>query len=161
MEHLRIKKWGIISFIVVATVAIQGCSHYDDIMKNGKESAADGSSHNAGRNCMECHHDASNEASEENRWWYFAGTVFDQGTPAASAGHIELWTRPGRSGKLLYKVPVDRSGNFYTAKIFSFEGGFYPVFVSNTGALKEMTTKTAEGACNSCHGVSEPRITIN
>lgn len=161
MGRLITKKRSIICAIVVAIIFTQGCSHYDEIMKNGKESTADGTSHNPGRNCMQCHHDASNEASEENKWWYFAGTVFDKGTPAASSGHIELWTGPGRSGKLLYKASVDRSGNFYTARIFSFEGGFYPVFVSNTGALKEMTTKTTEGACNSCHGVSEPQITVN
>lgn len=149
-------------FMILLMVAAS-CSHYDEIMKNGKESSPDGTSHNAGRNCMSCHHDGSNTASWGDRWWYFAGTVFqDKGNePASSSGAIELWTGPGRTGERLYKVPVDRSGNFYTAKIFSFKGGFYPVFVGNDGTIKEMATKTTEGACNSCHGITEEHIEIN
>lgn len=141
-------------------LTLQSCSHYDEIMKNGKESSPGENSHNAGRNCMSCHNDNSNEASE--KWWYVAGTVFkDDKKVSEASGSIELWTQPNRAGELLYKLPVDKSGNFYTAKIINFKGGFYPVFVGNNQKTKEMTTKTSNGSCNSCHGVTEEEIEVD
>lgn len=138
----------------------QSCNHYDEIMKNGEESSVNGNSHNAGRNCMSCHNDQSNEASE--KWWYVGGTVYDDDHKVAgTSGSIELWTQPNRQGEMLYKLPVDKSGNFYTQKIINFKGGFYPVFVGNNNKTKEMTTKTTVGACNSCHGVTEEQIEVD
>jgi hypothetical protein len=146
--------------VVLIGFVLQSCSHYDDIMKNAQESTSTEKSHDAGRDCMSCHHDNSNEASE--KWWYVAGTVFEDDKKVSEAsGSIELWTKPSRSGELLNKLPVDQSGNFYTAKIFSFKGGFYPVYVGNNGKVKEMSTKTSNGSCNSCHGITEEEIEVD
>lgn len=142
---------GILSLLWVS------CSHYDDVMKNGKESSTDNESHNAGENCMRCHNDGQHEASEY--WWYVGGTVYHDDEPDEKAGSIELWTEAGRKGTLLHKLQVDHSGNFYTQKIINFKGGFYPVFVSDDGKkVNGMTTKINTGACNSCHGVTEAKI---
>lgn len=146
--------------IVLAGFVLQSCSHYDDIMKNAEESTANEKSHNAGRDCMSCHQDNSNEASE--KWWYVAGTVFDDNKKVAeSSGAIELWTQPNRSGELLRKITIDKSGNFYTAKIVDFKGGFYPVYVGNNGKVKEMSTQTSNGSCSSCHGVTKEVIEVD
>lgn len=142
-------------------VVLSSCSHFDELQKNGEESTVSESSHNAGQNCMRCHNDNNNEASE--KWWNIAGTVYDEDDQVAGAsGSIELWTESDRKGTLLYKVQVDQSGNFYTEKIVDFKGGFYPVFVSNDGKdVEAMPSKVNTGACGSCHGVSTPRIEID
>lgn len=145
---------------VMLSFLVQSCSRYDEIMKNAIESTASGWSHNAGNNCMACHHDAKNEASE--KWWYVAGTTFDQNSsPASAAGVIELWTQPNRTGELIHSLTIDAAGNFYSQKIIDFKGGFYPVAVSNGGKVSAMTSKITEGACNSCHGVTEAVIKID
>lgn len=143
-------------------VVVQSCSHYDEVMRNGKESTADEESHNPGKNCFSCHHDKSNGPSSKY-WWYIAGTVFEKnGNPAHSKGVIELWTQPNRTGELLYTLPVDKTGNFYTEKIFSFKEGFYPVLVEDGGAkFKAMPYLTSNGACNSCHGDSAKKLELD
>lgn len=130
-------------------------------MKSGKESSEGEDSHNPGQNCFTCHHDKSNKASKY--WWYIAGTVYDKdGDPANGEGAVELWTEPNRTGVLLNSLPIDQTGNIYTEKIFSFKGGFYPVLVDDDGKLvKSMSSKTTNGACNSCHGVTEKRIELD
>ncbi len=140
---------------------ILSCSHYDEIQKNGKESQSHSSeSHNQGMDCMSCHHEQGNEAYD--RWWYVAGTVFlSDGTPAPSSGAIELWTKPGRSGEKIYTLQIDAKGNFYTQKIIDFKGGVYPVLVANSGTITAMSTSTLNLACNSCHGISTERLTVN
>lgn len=145
-----------LSFGLISLLWIS-CSHFDQLEKNGKESSPDAESHNAGQNCMRCHNDGKNEASEY--WWNVAGTVFHDDEPDGKAGQIELWTEAGRKGTLLYTLQVDHSGNFYSQKIIDFKGGFYPVFVGDEGKkVKSMTSKTNTGACGSCHGVSTPHI---
>ncbi len=137
------------------------CSHYDDLQKNGKESKANSSeSHNAGKNCMTCHNKGEfDEAVLGGGWWNIAGTVYKSGGATASEGTIELWTGPGRTGTFVYKLPIDAKGNFYTAKVVDFKGGFYPVLLDKDGNVKkEMNNKTSTGACSSCHGVTEDKI---
>lgn len=161
MEHLTTKKIFVAAVsMVFLGLMFQSCSHYDDIMQNAEESTVDGDSHNAGRNCMSCHHDSKSEAHE--KWWYVAGSAYDKlSNHASSAGVVELWTKPNRTGEKLYALKIDASGNFYTQKIIDFKGGFYPVVVANNGTVKAMTTQTTQGACNSCHGVTESVISIN
>lgn len=136
---------------------IVSCSHYDDLMKNGNESTASGESHNAGQNCMKCHNEGEfTEAVLEGGWWHIAGTVY-----GSKANTVELWTGLNRTGELVYKLPVDPLGNFYTAKIVNFKGGFYPVVVKDDGSILAMQEKTTIGACNSCHGITTPTIVVN
>ena len=148
----------VISLIVIG---ISSCSHYDDIQKNAKESiAGDDESHNSGQNCMNCHNaSSSSEAVQEGGWWNIAGTAFKSSGSYANEGSVELWTGPNRTGSLLYKLAIDDLGNFYTGKIVDFKGGAFPVMIDKNGNLnKAMQSSTLNGACNSCHGVSTPKI---
>jgi cytochrome c553 len=153
------------SFLVIFVLAlfISSCSHYDEIQKNAKESAAgDDESHNSGQNCMSCHNKGGyNEAVQEGGWWNIAGTAYQSGN-TANEGSIELWTGPNRTGSLIYKLPIDILGNFYTGKIVNFKGGAFPVLIDKNGNMnKAMQSSTLNGACNSCHGVSTPVISFN
>ena len=142
-------------------IGISSCSHYDDIQKNAKESiAGEDESHNSGQNCMSCHNaSGSNEAVQEGGWWNIAGTAFKSSGSYAKEGSVELWTGPNRTGSLLYKLAIDDLGNFYTGKIVDFKGGVFPVLIDKNGNLnKAMQSSTLNGACNSCHGVSTPKI---
>lgn len=138
----------------MATLLV-ACSHFDELQKNPKESNnKESESHNMGQNCMKCHNDNSNDASF-GRWWNVAGTAYDDTkTPVNGLGSVELWTGPSRTGQLLYKLQVDKKGNFYTNKIIDFKGGFYPVLINADGSFNPdnaMTQKTNIGSCNSCH----------
>jgi len=143
----------IIFFIALASF-ILSCSHYDEIMKNGKESAYSSRSHNAGKNCMGCHNGSEySEAVREGGWWHVAGSTF-----GGNGKDIELWTGANRTGELVYKLQIDRSGNFYTAKIVDFKTGVYPVMIHKDGSMHAMSSAITIGACNSCHGVSTDRL---
>lgn len=147
--------------LLLAASIFISCNHYDAIQKEVRESSAnDDESHKEGEDCMSCHHDNGNEASEEGKWWYFAGTAYNSnGTIAKSGGRVELWTNYDTvahvvSGEKLYSVSVDKKGNFYTSKIIDFKGGFYVRLVSNSNLDTTMSTKITIGntSCNSCHG---------
>lgn len=145
-----------VSFFLFLFIA--SCSHYDEIMRNGKESTYSGKSHNAGENCMTCHNSGSDlsEAVREGGWWYVAGTVKgDYGKD------IELWTGPNRTGELVYSLQIDRSGNFYSAKIIPVNKGVYPTLIKKDGTAKHMSTSTVTGACTSCHGETTDAIDSN
>jgi cytochrome c553 len=139
-------------------ISIASCSHYDEIMKSGKESTYSSKSHNAGQNCMTCHNSGSDlsEAVREGGWWNVAGTVY-----GGNGKDIELWTGPNRTGELIHTLQIDRSGNFYSAKIIQFKTGVYPVLVKKDESTKEMSTSTLIGACNSCHGKTTDAIKTN
>lgn len=131
-------------------MVIISCSHYDDLQSNGEESTANGNSHNAGRNCMQCHHDGKNEASE--KWWYVAGSVVGS---KGKGGVVQLWTERNASGNLLLSLAIDQSGNFYTEKIIDFKGGYYPIIIHGTDTLKmleQVTGASLNRSCNDCHG---------
>ncbi len=153
------------SLIVILALAfiVGSCSHYDEIQKNAKESIAGGDeSHNSGQNCMSCHNkEGLNKAVQEGGWWSIAGTVYKSGN-TSNEGSIELWTGPSRTGLLIYKLAIDALGNFYTGKIVDFKGRAFPVLVDKNGNMnKAMQSSTLTGACNSCHGVSTPVISLN
>lgn len=138
-------------------LTVTACSHYDDIMANGKESSYGGESHNSGQNCMRCHNESEySEAVLEGGWWHVAGTVY-----GGKAKDVELWTGPNRTGEKVYSLQVDPIGNFFTAKIVNFKGGVYPVVVKKDGSVKAMSTAINTGACNSCHGVTTESIRVN
>jgi hypothetical protein len=159
----------------LSIILIESCSHYDEIQKSGRESSASEKSHNAGKDCMSCHHDNSNEASGTGTWWSFAGTVYNNNlSVAASGGTVELWTGPKATGTFLYRVKIDGNGNCYTSKIFDFKGGYYPVIIKNnpTSSIDTsyMTNKISGDnlykSCNNCHGnngdgINTPKITFN
>lgn len=151
-------------FITAITFSIIACSHYDELQKSGTVSTSSSSSHNAGQDCMRCHHDSKNEASF--KWWNAAGTVYsNNGAPASSAGNVQLWTGPHASGKLIYDLPIDRNGNFYTQKISNFRDGYYPIIIcgNDTVAMQEKVSGSdVYKSCNNCHsGTTTLPIALN
>jgi hypothetical protein len=144
------------------------CSHYDELERDGIVSTSNAHSHNAGEDCMRCHHDKKNEAS--GRWWNVAGTIYySSGEIASSAGVVELWTGPQATGKLVYRLPIDNSGNIYTQKISNFRDGYYPIIIhgnDTTYMPARVYGDDVYKSCNSCHGhngdgLNTAVITIN
>jgi len=138
-------------------IFLVACSHYDNLEKNGRESSANGKSHNAGQDCMSCHNNASNEAS--GNWWNIAGTVYNYGLISNNTT-VELWSDTMGTGYKIAGLVSDKNGNFYSEKIFNFNGGCYPI-VKNGTTTRKMISKYTGGGCNSCHGKSTEKIYIN
>lgn len=157
-------------FIFIFSISFISCNHYDSIQADGKESIDGGRSHNAGSDCMTCHHDNSNSASSSGTWWYFAGTAYNYDGSLATSGRVELWSDSLAQGTLIYSVPIDRDGNFFTSKIFDFKKGVYPKLVSGNNVLNDTIMKPqlvsfSTASCNSCHGNNsdgrnQPRVTF-
>ncbi|MGD8567852.1 MAG: hypothetical protein PVJ39_07175 [Gammaproteobacteria bacterium] len=100
----------------------------------------------SGQDCMSCH-----------AGYTIAGTVYDLGLesfyPDAT---LNFYTEPNGGGRLVDTLEVDGNGNFYTTDNINFGTGLYPVIESSDGNdLQYMPASTLNGACNSCHGVSE------
>lgn len=160
MNHLFPKLILPCVLILIVILVINACTHTNDIELDLKESSANKESHYAGLDCMSCHHDSKNEASE--KWWYVAGTAYNTDGKINTNGSIELWSGKNSTGTLLKRIYVDKSGNFYTNKIINFVGGCYPVAVSATGNRTAMQSIFNGQGCNSCHGIYPiPRIVIN
>lgn len=150
------KKFAFLLFILSILIA---CSHYSELQKNPKESSADEKSHQSGENCMSCHNNANNEASEY--WWNIAGTVYHKNGNKQNGVTVELWEKPNRGGKLLKMLVSDKEGNFYTNQIIDFNGGCYPSIKIGTSELNMQQAFTG-GSCNSCHGnTTKDKLKIN
>lgn len=159
-----------IFFLIAIIVLFISCSHYDSIQTSGRESVAGEKSHNAGKDCMSCHHDNSSSASSSGTWWYFAGTAYNADGSIATSGRVELWSDSLAQKTLIYSVPIDRGGNFYTSKIFNFGNSVYPKLVSDINAafdtiMKPQLVTFSSSSCNSCHshntdGRNQPHITF-
>lgn len=158
---MKLKKY-IIFLSLLFTIFFAACSHYDDLQKNTKQSAAnEDESHKTGEDCMSCHNNSSNEASSEG-WWNVAGSVFNNGSPANNVT-VELWSEPNGGGFKISTLTSDKKGNFYTNKIINFNGGCYPVVISGS-KRKNMISKFMGGmSCSnsSCHGGIIDKININ
>lgn len=155
---LRILTLAVIAFFAVA------CSHYDDLQKNIEQSKnGDDESHNQGRDCMQCHK-AGGEAGkfESDKWWNIGGTVYSaNGIVPTVNGKLYLYTQPNGQGELKYAFEIDALGNVYTNQIIDFRPGLYPYVVSATGGTAAMNSILPHGKCNSCHGITTDRITVN
>lgn len=113
-------------------------------------------SHNAGQNCMKCH----KSGGEGEGWFQAAGTVYhSNGTTTNSNAVVKLYTEPNGGGELVATIEVDKKGNFYTTEDIDFSSGLYPQ-LEGINKTKYMTVPTITGACNSCHGVTEAKLTI-
>jgi len=158
---MKLKK-NIIFLSLLFTIFLVGCSHYNDLQKDIKQSLAnEDESHKTGEDCMSCHNNSSNEASGEG-WWNVAGSVFNNGTPANNV-NVELWSEPNGGGFKILTLTSDKKGNFYTNKIINFNGGCYPVVISGS-KRKNMISKFMGGmSCSnsSCHGGIIDKINFN
>lgn len=119
-------------------------------------SSTSNKSHNMGQNCMKCH----KSGGEGKGWFQAAGTVYhSNGTTTNPNAIVRLYTEPNGGGELVATIEVDKKGNFYTTEDIDFSAGLYPQLegMNNT---KYMSVPTITGACNSCHGVTEAKLTV-
>lgn len=150
---MRISQINALLFLISVSI-LTSCNHYDSIQKSGRESGTGEKSHNAGQDCMSCHHSINNEASGEGNWWYIAGTAYNKNGTIATSGKVEFWSTSDIStAKLVCTLTIDREGNFYTSKIIDFKSGLYPKMISANGDTSMSSAVTFTNAsCNSCHG---------
>lgn len=96
-------------------------------------------SHNAGRDCLQCHS------------LTMAGTVYrDDGSPYPGAV-VRVTTGPGGTGDVLVRLTTDASGNFFTDRAVSWDGGLHADVSGASGTVRPMLAPVTGGACNSCH----------
>jgi hypothetical protein len=153
--HKSIRRISGVAVLAIAMIAmiIQSCSKNET-----KISTANGNeSHNAGRNCMDCH----KSGGEGEGWFTAAGTAYnpiDSGIYRNAV--VQLYTLPNGNGTLVSTLYGDAKGNFYTTAGIDFSNGLYPSIIGATGTT-HMHALITQGACNSCHGVTQTRIIAN
>jgi len=148
-----------IAALMVLSFGISAC---DGEGNEGNETkiSSNGSndSHKNSENCMSCH--ISGGSGEG--WFTAAGSVYKaNGTTENANGFIRLFTEPNGGGTEVAKIEVDALGNFFTTKKIDYGSGLYPSFESASGNKKFMGSTTISGSCNSCHGVSAPKIALD
>jgi hypothetical protein len=153
---MKLKSITLFAFILLLT-SMQSCTgdEYGSVTDSKTGSSA---SHNAGRNCMDCHKPGGGEAPV----WKVAGTVYNNALTATNSNAtVKLYTGPDGTGTLKATFQVDAKGNFYTSSTIDFTGGLYPS-VTGATSTNSMSSSITSGACNSCHnGVSRSRIWTN
>ena len=144
-------------FLALSGTIFIACEKDDDDSEENISYHGETESHNMGQNCMNCHN--SNGPGEGI--FNVAGTVYDslQTTPLPN-GKVELFDAP-TGGNLIASIEVDANGNFFSTNAINFGSGLYPRVISPNGHVKSMSTPLTMGACNSCHGVSQPRIWVS
>ena len=115
-------------------------------------------SHNNAQNCMNCHRSGGGGKG----CFTVAGSVYMMnGTTPAGNGTVKLYTGENGSGTLRATIQVDALGNFHTTSGVDFTGGLYPLITpAGGGSGAHMDDPVTTGACNSCHGKTEERITL-
>jgi len=115
-------------------------------------------SHNAGQNCMSCH----KSGSSGEGWFTAAGTVYNSaGNAFYPNATIKLYTGANGTGTLVKTIEVDGKGNFYTTADVNYGAGLYVTVTGTSGNVSKMGSSITTGACNSCHGSSTGKITVN
>lgn len=143
---------GIFVMLAIVMLYTQSCERGDNATRVSQHG---GHSHNAGRNCMDCH----NPNGEGSGWFNAAGTVFNNsGTSIYPNTTVYLYTQPNGGGTLVDSLFGDGSGSFYTTQSISFGSGLYPAVTGSSGTTKYMSSSITTGACNSCHGVSTNKL---
>jgi hypothetical protein len=107
-------------------------------------------------NCMGCHSPNGGAPG----CFRVGGTAFDSlvEDSAVQNAIVKLYTQPNGTGELVATLQVDQSGNFYTTSPVSFAQGLYPAIISGQGNVRYMPAACVNGACNSCHGVVNPKL---
>ena len=100
------------------------------------------SSHNAGRDCLQCH------------GFSLAGTVYRDDGAAYPGAVVRVTTQPEGEGDVVVSLTADGSGNFYTSQPVSWGDGLYADVAGASGTRRPMVASVPSGACNSCHAAS-------
>jgi hypothetical protein len=105
-------------------------------------------SHNAGRNCLQCH------------GFTLAGTVYRTDGSTHPGAQVRITTQPDGGGDVVLSLTADASGNFHTNQAVSWGQGLYADVTGTSGSRQSMETPVTGGACNSCHDSSQ-RIRVD
>jgi hypothetical protein len=132
-------------------------------------STATRASHNAGETCTKCH-----TQGEDGRGCFtIAGTAYkkDKTTPINNAVMV-LFNRDANDWSKITnevaRLPIDKSGNFYTTDNISYEGMYPAILVKNDTSWDTIAmggSLSSSASCNSCHspknGTTEPIYDFN
>ena len=145
MNKIKISVVIMLSIVMIYTQSCEKGNNDTRVSQHG------GHSHNAGRNCMDCH----NPNGEGSGWFTAAGTVYDStGTSVNPNATIRLYTQPRGRGILIDSLYGDDSGNFYTTFAISFGSGLFPAVTGSSGRTQYMANSIPQGTCNGCHNNS-------
>ncbi len=115
-------------------------------------------SHNAGQNCMLSHV----SGGEGEGWFTVAGTIYDSSLSApAQNATVTLTTAASGGGTVVATLEADQLGNFYTTENVSFAEGLYAMIEGEGGTKKYMSSSLSSGKCNSCHGSTVEKLSID
>ena len=106
------------------------------------------SSHNAGRDCLQCHN------------FSVAGTVYRADGSAHPGAVVRLTTGAQGAGDVVASLTTDGAGNFYTSQAVSWGDGLYTDVSGAGGTRVPMQASISGGACNSCHAGAD-RIRVD
>lgn len=146
-----------ISAFLAITIAISthSCKKESNCEEKNISSYNSIKSHNMGQNCLNCH--KSGGAGEG--CFTAAGTVYNNlATSTYPNATIKLYSEPNGNGTVVATIEGDSKGNFHTTHPIDWGNGLYPAVTNTLGQTVYMSISTSNGACNSCHGVSKPRI---
>jgi hypothetical protein len=115
-------------------------------------STASRASHNAGETCTKCH----TSGEEGNGCFTIAGTAYkkDKSTPLTDAVMVLFnrdandWTKITGEAK---RLPIDKSGNFYTTESVDFVGKYPAIITKNGDTIAMGGALSSSASCNSCH----------
>lgn len=142
--------------ILITFILITSCEKENENETKISQNNTD-ESHNFGQNCMECH--VSGGSGEG--WFTLAGSLYNSSqTNAYPNGNAKLTSGPNGSGTAVKTIEIDSKGNFYTTENIDFGSGLYVGVFGVNGEQKFMSSRIANGNCNSCHGYTTDKIWI-
>ena len=115
-----------------------------------------GANHNVGNDCLVCH-----KAGGGGEGVFTAGgTVYKVGTSiGATDATIKLYSNAEGTGTPVVSMTSAVGGNFYSQSSINFGSGLY-VRVTSAKGTSSMISPITTGGCNSCHGSSTGKITV-
>jgi len=144
----------VVCLLMGLSAGLFSCSKDDSENEAMTSSSGSNESHNAGRNCMECHRSGGSGEGIFN----LAGTVYNEALTSINPNAtVNLYTGANGTGTLIKAIEVDAKGNLYTTSSIDFGSGLY-VSVDGATTIKYMSSAITNGACNSCHGSSTSKI---
>ena len=137
----------IFSILLIGFIAVLFACEKEDGEEVGGESTASGTSHNTGKNCLNCHQFTA------------AGSVYNKALSSGLQGAIvKLTAQANGAGTVLGTFTVNKSGSFYSSNSINFGTGIYVSVTGSSGSPKYMSSAITTGACNSCHGSSTSKV---
>ena len=155
MPNLKMS-FAVLSFLIMSTFLFQSCEENENETLVSANNAT--KSHKMGENCMSCH----KSGGEGEGLFVIAGTVYNNVFSAIQPnGVVKLFSGANGTGTLKGTISVDGKGNFYTTNAIDFTGGLYVTVTGASGNVSSMVSTVSNGQCNSCHGSSTHKISVN